>query len=162
MGNQEIIDSCVDQCTTELFAAYGVELGASGRDHTADIGYAAVIGFTGESLRGTLLLAPARSIVERSQASAGISDRDWVGELANQLLGRIKNALLRYGAEIFVTTPLVLRGEHIAPSPRGGLKPHVFDGVSVWFDADIINGVELVEGAGGDDVAAAEGEAFLF
>src|SRR5262245_21945203 len=136
---QAEIGDVVAASTLELFAAYGVELYTpQDPDREAAVAFAAVIGFTGEALRGTLLLAPECAVLERTQQVAGSSNRDWVGELANQLLGRVKNHLLRYGVEIHVTIPLVLRGERIAPSARGEIVPHVYDAapgdVRVWFD----------------------------
>ena len=37
-----------------------------------------------------------------------------MGELTNQLLGRIKNQLLLYKVELKVSTPLILRDTHMA------------------------------------------------
>jgi CheY-specific phosphatase CheX len=92
----------------------------------------------------------------------GGSLRDWIAELANQLAGRIKNKLLAHGAEVYVNTPVVLRGEHLAPLPRQELLPLTFstDGgnVFVWIELETNSDVSL----GPPAVALAEGETLLF
>jgi len=66
--------------------------------------------------------------------------RDWLAELTNQLLGRVKNRLLAFGTVIHCSTPVVLGGERIAPIASQPLG-HLFtaDGgvVSVWFDTEV-------------------------
>ncbi len=92
--------------------------------------------------------------------------RDWSHEVTNQLLGRIKNLLIRRGATIFVSTPVVIAGERLAPVPAGDLCPLVFadaDGehVCVWFDCDCDESLEL--SLSPEDVGVPdEGDAVLF
>ena len=71
-----------------------------------------IIGFTGRDVRGTLVLALTEELSGLSNPVAGANSsattdrliqRDWVGELSNQLLGQIKIELLRRGVEIYVT-----------------------------------------------------------
>ncbi|HMI86670.1 MAG TPA: hypothetical protein VK550_21400 [Polyangiaceae bacterium] len=67
--------------------------------------------------------------------------RAWIAELSNQLVGRIKNKLLAHGAEVDVTTPVVLRGELLAPlDARNKLPPRAFasegGNVFVWIELD--------------------------
>lgn len=83
--------------------------------------YFGIIGFTGGRVWGTLLLAMGEEALKKAMpegAEAGDSaNRNWISELSNQLLGRIKNLLLRREAEVYLTMPLVLRGEHLSPLP---------------------------------------------
>jgi chemotaxis protein CheX len=149
--NQELIAELVVRSTEELFAAYEVEVEVSRRPGTnsesADEVFAGVIGFTGDSMRGTLVLAPTRALLERSHRGLSCELRDWAGELANQLLGRIKNRLRGVGIEIHVTTPVVLRGHYIVPTPRGdGSLQCVATSpgkVMVWFDGEVEPGTVL-------------------
>src|SRR5262249_60168914 len=66
--------------------------------------------------------------------------RDWVGELSNQPLGRIKIELLKRGVEIYLTLPAVLLGQHLAPLPRAQLKPLKFTlshgAAAVWIELE--------------------------
>ena len=78
----------------------------------ADATLAAAIGFRSPCLSGELiLLAPSRFVedvlppeVRGRQRSARIA-ADWVGELVNQLVGRLKNQLLGYGVDVGLGTP---------------------------------------------------------
>jgi CheY-specific phosphatase CheX len=88
-----------------------------------------------------------------------------VGELTNQLIGRIKNRLLRRGVEVYITTPVVLRGRQLALDADGAIPTPMFfagarGGVAVWIDTDADGEVTFC-----DDVeldVAEEGSALLF
>lgn len=164
--NQEIVDSVVVDATQDLFAAYDVKVAKQahrGAHMADDVLYAGVIGFTGP-LRGTLVLAPTRTLLERSRQGSPFEYRDWAGELANQLLGRIKNRLRGHGAEIHATTPVVLKGHYFASFPKVDLSLHCFaaapGNVSVWFDAELADGLTLL--ARDVQTGLREGEAILF
>lgn len=167
MSNRAVLDDIVTRSSLELFAAYGLELIRCAEPPPARVAeelvYAGIIGYTGESMRGSLVLAPTAELLERSYQGTS-SARDWTAELANQLLGRIKNQLLGCGVEIYVTTPVLIRGAHLAPVPRvEELQPHRFvagtSELMVWFDAEITDGVVLQPG---QSSIPAEGETFLF
>lgn len=152
MTNQDVVDSLAVRGTEELFAAYGVDLARQDRpvvDANDEVAFAGVIGFTGPSMRGTLVLAPTRSLLARSHLGSPCALRDWVGELANQLIGRVKNQLRLYAVEIYVTTPAVVKGQCLAPVPRGDATGYCFHGspgaVSVWLDVEIADGIALVK-----------------
>ncbi|HMJ15925.1 MAG TPA: chemotaxis protein CheX [Polyangiaceae bacterium] len=132
----------------DLFAAYGVPL--SRAEHAADTDYdllyCGVMGFVGKNARGMCLLGASREPIERTAPVAG-DLRDWLGELTNQLVGRLKGKLLARGVEIALTTPLVLKGHHIAPLPRRQLIPEVLVGscgrVLLWADVETAPGFSL-------------------
>jgi len=71
----------------------------------------AVIGFSGNGFGGALGFAAERSIIKAAygESDTVLSD-SWLGEVANQLLGRLKNALLLYGVEVRLAIPMVLHG----------------------------------------------------
>jgi len=55
---------------------------------------------------GTLLIAVPKSVVLAMQPTASqVPCLDWVGELANQFLGRFKNKLLARGIHLAMSTP---------------------------------------------------------
>lgn len=166
-GNQQVVDSIVVRSTEELFAAYEVKVARQPEASLLaadEILYAGVVGFTGASMRGTLVLAPTRKLLERSYLGMSCEFRDWAGELANQLVGRIKNQLRRYGVEVHATTPVILQGQVLASAPRGALSLHCFaaspGNVSVWFDAEVADGVVLHASAAAE--GPGEGETILF
>jgi CheY-specific phosphatase CheX len=96
----------------------------------------------------------------------GGSPRAWIAELSNQLVGRIKNKLLAQGAEVYVTTPVVLRGELLAPlDAKSKLPPRAFasegGNVFVWIELDTDPTLELSM-TPRPAAAAEEGDALMF
>ena len=160
-----LLDDLIAECTPVLLDAYGHTTshrkGAGSED--VRLALSAVIGFTGDNARGTLLIGLNQGLIDQTNPTGGAA-RDWVSELANMLLGRMKNQLLRYGVEVYVTTPLVLRGEHIAPVSSGSdLAPHRFDAehgtLLVWLDAKVDDGLRV---SASHEAPPTEGDAFLF
>jgi hypothetical protein len=158
------IEAVVTECCLDLFSHYGVAIVPVTDDRCdANLAFCGVIGFTGNDLRGSLLLA-----CSREPLSLGGDDvraiRDWLAELANQMLGRIKNRLLTLGTVIYCSTPIILRGEHLAPLDDQP-KPQLFRAaggiVSVWFDVDQLTDLVLAETPDAS-ATAREGEALLF
>lgn len=124
--------------------------------------YSGVMSFVGDTLRGTCLFAAPEAVV-RAAAPAAAQPRDWVGELANQLVGRVKAKLLTRGASIALSTPVVLCGIRLCPLPRSGLEPLSFltphGRVVVWLEVEAEDGFTL----SGEGIAvAAEGELLVF
>ena len=132
----------------ELFAAYGVPL--TPRDtrlkSPQDLVYSGVMGFVGRGLVGTCVLIGEVAPLEASCPDGGRL-RDWVGELANQLVGRLKVKLLGRGLPVVLSTPLVFSSVRIEPMPRGNLKPAAFDTprgtIVVWVEVEADEKVAL-------------------
>lgn len=139
---------------------------------------AGMVGFTSESMRGTVMIASTFALFARSRPAA-VRDqpvsayvardwlylRDWASELTNQLVGRIKNRLVTYGVSLRVSTPTALSGSALAfatPSSKR-TRPQVFvadkDELWVFFDAIIEPELELVPQG---EAAAEEGDLIMF
>jgi hypothetical protein len=123
-----------------------------------------VIGFVGPEVRGTCLLVGSRKPIEQSSPGKGRT-RDWVGELTNQLVGRLKSKFVRRGLDVALTTPVVLSGVRLRPLPRTDqLEPRVFSAqsgaVMVWVEVEA--GLGLTLGSTELDAAADEGDVLLF
>ena len=147
----------------ELLQAYGVPLTpAAGWGDVDEPMFCGVMGFVGDSLRGSCLLAAPVGAVEAA-APEGAAPRDWVGELANQLVGRLKAKLMQRSATIALSTPVALCGVKVAPLPRTEVEPVVFESpvgkVLVWLEVEIEDGFQL-----GDErlLQAKEGELLVF
>ena len=153
-----------DACT-ELFGAYGVSLSATRKSWTESDErlLSGSMGFVGRHVRGTCLLATTEKTLADSCPTQG-KLRDWIGELTNQFVGRLKIKLLACGVEVFVTTPIVLSGVRIQPLPRGRLEPTVFSSprgdVLVWVEVDTDQGFAL--GSLHPGRSNVEGEVILF
>ena len=160
----EFADICA-ACCIELFAAYGIALkpGAPEFADSDETLLCGVMGFAGGSVRGTCLLAANRAPIELSSPSKNRT-RDWIGELTNQLLGRLKRKIVRHDLDILLTTPLVLSGVHLRPLPRVDLAPRVFSAGSgsilVWVEVEAAAGFSL--GPPTADLSGSEGDILVF
>jgi hypothetical protein len=159
-----VADLTASSCV-ELFAAYGVILKQSDAEFISsdEVLLSGVIGFVGPGLRGTCLLVGNRLPIELSSPQKDHT-RDWVGELTNQLVGRLKRKFLGYGLEVALTTPVVLSGVYLRPIPRRELSPRVFStdsgSIMVWVEVEAEPGFEL--GPAVSDSSNAEGDVLMF
>jgi hypothetical protein len=164
------ISSTIEEMTAaacvELFLAYDVALSpaVSTTWGTSDEPLiSAVMGFVSPQVRGTCLLVCERGPVESSCPKGG-RIRDWIGELCNQLVGRLKVKLLGHDIEIGLTTPVVLQGIRLQPLPKAALEPAVFGSsegtVLVWIEAETAPGFSLPPARNPD--AAESGDLMFF
>lgn len=167
--NLQIITEIAATCCERLFSDYAVTVQRSdaaepGEDDNLHL--CGIIGFTGEEMRGTLMLATTREPLGLSNPSGDVALRDWIAELTNQLLGRIKNQLLGYGVTLYLSTPIVLRGQCIAPVSRQELRPLLFRSdnglIAAWIEVEMTVGLELPDTPSAEGVAVVEGDALLF
>ena len=174
----ERIDSVVETSARALFAANGMALGklvGDTGDPPRDHDIACSIGFTSGQISGAVLMTTRKDIIARSWPSE-LRHReptendicDWAGELVNQLLGRVKNALARSGITLQQCTPTVVLGWHVhrAPASTTIARAYAF-GVEqglllVYFDAAIAYGFVLPESEDPSLASVAEGEVKLF
>ncbi|MBP6633023.1 MAG: hypothetical protein KBG28_12400 [Kofleriaceae bacterium] len=161
--HQLACDACL-----ELFAAYDTPITPiSPLETNAAFYLCGIIGFTSERLAGALVLAASQATIERSNPLGPGSPRPWIAELTNQLGGRFKRRLLGRGIEVWLSTPIVMRGNHLAPVPRlPSVAPEPScavagaDAVCVWVEADWAPGLTL----DGEPlpIVGAESEVMLF
>lgn len=117
---------------------------------------AAVIGFSGERVRGTVGLTATLTALSATHPSALVGDpttprmlEDWLGELANQVMGRIKAQLRRRGVTVWMSTPIVLRGLSIlVTSYHDHVRRYAFSiqqegGFTLWLDVDAESALEV-------------------
>ncbi|MCP4502222.1 MAG: chemotaxis protein CheX [Deltaproteobacteria bacterium] len=164
----ELAQEILEESIVKLFEANGVQL-----QQTSSVEYddtesmAGVIGFTGDQMRGTLVLTCSGALVEEGDGRA--DQRDWIGEMSNQLIGRIKNRFLAYGITIWISTPVALRGfklELIADSNNEAAVRKTFScpggGAVAFFDAELVDGFKLQEASEEAEESQEEGELILF
>jgi CheY-specific phosphatase CheX len=130
------VSAMLIDCATALLEAFGTSVRydpAGEARHPPEDGLLAIIGFAGGHMRGSLVLSANRGLLERSRpvAAARVTPsgpgpaaepaappppspvdalQDWIGELANQLLGRLKSRLLAHGVAIQLGTPTTVSG----------------------------------------------------
>lgn len=160
-----IIDALLRESCQQLFDNYEVPIGPvgtpgsqaspTGAERPAEL--AAFIGYTCDHMKGTLLVITSRALVHSSDPTTRHSEtfeeedlRDWLGELANQLLGRLKNKLIEYGMPIELTTPTTLAGMQLTPGKNSSLagRRTVFcsgeEAFQLYFNAKMTEDAQLV------------------
>ncbi len=160
----------VGQATLDLFGHYGLDLSTLGPTEAerliSDLAIVAVIGFTGDSMRGSLILATVKPILDHTDPTNEAEHRDWMAELANQLLGRVKNKLIARECVIRLGTPVALAGLKLELTPTNDTTAaQAFSSesgqVCVWFDAELDQDFVLPEPVEGE-ATPEEGAALMF
>lgn len=99
-----------------LFRAYGVWASptdpATGKT-AGETRLATVTHFSAKGVSATLVLGCTIEPLRRSNRFA-TADGDWIGELANQLFGRMKTKLLASGLELKADSTAVAQGDQVA------------------------------------------------
>lgn len=166
------LNDAVIGATTSLLAMHGIAAAYESGSCSSEEGYAetiAIIGLGGQKLRGSVVLSvPSVLLVASHPAHSTSADElaDWLAELANLLLGRLKVQLLERGISIELGTPVTLSGTALRFHRFKGLPMiHSFraDGsrVHVIFEAIGEDGAQLSPPSE-DTVALDEGEVVLF
>lgn len=119
----ETLLAAVADASRSLFSTFGVHVAPVGPDVFAgSTEISGVVGFAGPALRGTLVLSTNGAILDRVRAfEPSVPAGDWICELANQLMGRLRNMLVPYGVALEPSTPVCLLG---MPA-QGGLEGEV-------------------------------------
>jgi CheY-specific phosphatase CheX len=135
-----VLDGVLLRSTEELFGRSGAPLTPTTAEMALkvdDLHVGALIGFDGPQIRGSLMLICTFQVAARSRPArlGGVAPlssrvsrdwilvRDWTGELANQLVGRVKNRLLVFGIGFQIATPLALSGRGLALALRTPMNP---------------------------------------
>jgi CheY-specific phosphatase CheX len=187
----ELLKELTPIAVVELFASYGVSVQeqppgatatkrpAGSPEQAGEANIAGVVGFTGSVMRGTLLLATTfpvvaaarpemlrKRVLSSSLSSDWILARDWAGELANQVLGRVKNRLNRFGVTFEVSPPTALSGPALTfASPKGPAPlQHVFSSGNgrVWLCFDVFMDPEQRVTPRGPELGSLEGNVIVF
>jgi hypothetical protein len=147
----QILELAVQACQA-LFAEYGVQLTHVDRQHAPDVRmlFCGILGFSGEELRGSVVMSATSQLLLDSNPVTGGSSRDWIAELVNQFLGLLKRRLLVRNVVINLALPVVLRGEQLSLQPRGPICPLWFerpngDALCLWLDMESPPGFILPE-----------------
>jgi CheY-specific phosphatase CheX len=129
MTNQEIeiadtrsiLSSLLAEACVELFSSYEVALTHQEQltdSNEANFNLIALIGLSEEFFRASLTICASPKLLKTSfpaseEEISQVDIQDWLGELANQLAGRIKNKVLRYGRKLDLGIPISIQGTHL-------------------------------------------------
>jgi hypothetical protein len=167
-----MIDGQVLDVTRALFAGYGVKLELDGSPISRilpSVQLISTLGFSSPKLGGSILLAVPNEVLSKTLAAADANLADWCAELANQLVGRLKNQLLNYGVAINLALPVVLAGGELRLPARARQHTRHLSFVSEWghlfvrTEIELNATIELVrQTAAGETAGVDEGELLLF
>jgi CheY-specific phosphatase CheX len=126
-----LVDGLAADATSALFEAYGLKMERDGPLASREMlarPLVSVIGFSSELLSGSLVLALPLAVAQGTLPVPEASLADWSGELANQLLGRLKSKLLQYQVSINMGLPVVVSGDGITlvTTPRQVTRHYSF------------------------------------
>jgi CheY-specific phosphatase CheX len=128
-GTREVLDQLLVRSALDALAATEQPFEDGGQTATAgargddDGTFVANIGFVGDELRGSIVLLTSARVVRAMQPDYVRPDvtteavvRDLLGELANLVLGRLKNNLVKRGVLVLVATPTTMSGRELEVS----------------------------------------------
>lgn len=163
-----------DNCQAQATVTHVPELKLASTDSII-----ATVGFSCDIAKGVLLVVGQANSLRASHPmvamGAAVSESDlcdWAGEIANQTLGRYKNALLPYGIVLNMSVPTVIkgnemrlanqfRGERYLCNVRMGSELVLGFGIDIefarGFDVSVIDRIEPEANS-----ARKEGDGFLF
>ena len=111
MNGRSIVDTIIQGAAVDLL--HSLEIAAAPLppllpSGTPDIpGLASFVQFDGSGCHGLLCLAMPKTVLEASASTTGgaFHAEDWLRELTNQLMGRIKKRFLHFGVTLRATLP---------------------------------------------------------
>lgn len=173
---QHFVRDVLAAAVTELFDSYGVgcEVFEGSAEDTASFApeLGSMVGFRGKNIRGGLaFVAPIDLIAEllpvpRSGDRDDRKLRDWSAEIANQLLGRLKNKLSKRSLNFDVGTPVCFTGKSIRlvflPDAEGVSLSFRAAATTVRVHLDCTVASKLADADISDLRIAAEGDVLLF
>lgn len=170
---KDVLREAVTAAAEGLFAHYDVSIEPA---EAQSYCIAALCGYSSDEVRGSLGIAGTDDFASRFYTQAMGSpptpeqEDDWIAEMSNQLLGRVKTHLLRHEVTLSLATPGVLRGIELRLGGSHGFSLHEaaftceFGQFCVWLDARHHPELllePLVEHVQDDDMAL-EGDMLLF
>lgn len=79
----------------------------------------AIVGLCDDQIAGSISLTTTYATVTQLADTAPSNPRDWLGELCNQLAGRLKNKLSGYGHHPLLSTPTTVHGKWLQVDSTG-------------------------------------------
>jgi hypothetical protein len=167
-----LVGGLLQDAVRALFGTYGVKVDLDGSlvNRTLEsVELVSIIGFSSDLISGSLLLALPNAVVSHTLPAPDASLADWSGELANQLLGRLKNQLLDYQVAINMSLPVVVSGGGLSLPARTRPLSRYFSFISEWgklfvrMEIEVSPSLELARETGPNSMRGMdEGELLLF
>lgn len=162
-----LLKKYLEQSALELFADIGAQFEPI--EYTVPLpDVTAIVGIAGPSVAGSIALCTsATALTALAKLGQASMPEDWLGELANQLVGRFKRKVTSHGVAFSLGTPTIVAGEKlhvvVGRAREEGLRSRLtssFGDVEVWMEFELREGCEITADAT-DNGALMEGEAVL-
>jgi CheY-specific phosphatase CheX len=163
-----LLQTYITQSALDLLSDIGAKFQhAESSEWLPDI--TAIIGIAGETVAGSVALCSSAECLE-GLAKLGNTNmpEDWLGELANQLVGRFKRRIAPHGVNFALGTPTVVVGERLRVAIGRARQRSIvvrleasIGRVEIWLEFGLAEGCELMAEPQ-EDKGLAEGEALLF
>lgn len=108
-------------------------------DHLPETLLVSILGFSSDNMRGTLVLGCDEEFLKHSCPGLNGDEEDikayindWIGELSNLIMGRVKNQLLPYGIAIRLNPPSISESSDSIFTSYSNSKPSE----TLWFGND--------------------------
>jgi hypothetical protein len=174
-ATETVIDVYV-QASIELLSAYGLSTRLHRQQEEPDArrpSYVSVLGATGEGIRLSSTINAGADLLGRlhpagAQRAAQRDLEDWCRELNNQLVGRVKNKLLRLDCEVTAGLPVLITGSGIDTivAPEQECRQYFFAGehgsLALTLALVLAPDLELKDAPADDEAIRLEGEHALF
>ncbi len=165
----------LEASVTELFDSYGLTCDLTqvvDEESSPSVELGSIVGFRGRGVRGGLAFVAALGLIERmlpvprDLTRADLQLRDWSAEMANQLVGRMKNKLSTKTFDFDVGTPVCFTGKSIKlvflPDADGLSLAFMAEGTPVRIHLDCTLSSDLVSGEALALRIVPEGDVLLF
>lgn len=170
---------CVSDSVLEVLHSIGfpspAELDPRDLAHPAGVEiFSASLGFSSNSMRGAVVLLASAAMLTATNPQHEIvkefleaDHSDWIGELANQIVGALKRRTAGYKTNLMLSTPIVVRGSALSLCTGRGPSNAIFwfnvanHDFEVDFTAKLAAGLTF-EGEPEETQQAAGGDALLF
>ena len=171
-----ILNNLYLEAANELLATHDIHCHVTEPDSARDPNksrYVSVLGATGEGIALSSMLRIRKDLLLglHPAGSSDVSDKDledWCRELNNQLVGRMKNKLLRYGITITLGLPVLLTGTNVTvvAAPDATVSQHaiqIADGaISLTLETLVDPALQIQEQDSVEDGTLLEGAVALF
>lgn len=115
------------QSTEDFFKTSGVsEVSAVSQANAVSFQWTGIIGLAGDQIQGSLAVSCTQDLLNKTHPNhalgmpVGPDDLvDWLGEIANQVLGRLKNLTLEYDLSFSLSAPNVVKGQALEIQDQG-------------------------------------------
>jgi CheY-specific phosphatase CheX len=114
------LSEIIAQAAREFFTSSGITEWKQAPAAKSDSEYqwTGIIGLSGDLIRGSLAITCQEQLLRSThpnfQMEMPVTNEDlvdWIGEMSNQILGRIKNLTLEYSVSFSLSAPSVVKGQ---------------------------------------------------